>query len=128
MKKTLLPLAASAALILLPVAAVGQSTRVAATTRSQWIQLNPVTPLTASSFAHPPAADQPWVRMNMPATADPAEIAREIRELHDAGISGVEIGQGAFPNNEQLVALLTAANQAGIKVSLSHGPTQNPAG
>ena len=48
--------------------------------------------------------------------------------MHDHGIAGVEIGQGAFPNNEQLVALLKAANQVGIKVSLSHGPTQNPAG
>ena len=48
--------------------------------------------------------------------------------MHDTGIAGVEIGQGAFPNNDQLVALLTAANQLGIKVSLSHGPTQNPAG
>jgi hypothetical protein len=94
MKKALLPVAAFAALILLSVAAVGQSTRVAATTRSQWVRFNPVTPLTASSFAHPPAADQPWVRMNMPATADPAEIAREVRELHDAGIAGVEIACG----------------------------------
>ena len=32
------------------------------------------------------------------------------------------------PNNDQLLALLTAATQAGIKVSLSHGPTQSPAG
>ena len=40
----------------------------------------------------------------------------------------MEIGQGAFPDNEQLVALYTAANQLGIKVSLSHGPTQNPPG
>ena len=64
----------------------------------------------------------------MPATADPAEIAAEVREMREQGIAGVEIGQGAFPNNEQLVALLRAANQVGIKVSLSHGPTQNPAG
>jgi hypothetical protein len=66
--------------------------------------------------------------MNMPPTADPAELAAEVRELHEAGIAGVEVGQGAFPDNAQLVALLTAANQVGIKVSLSHGPTQNPAG
>ena len=56
------------------------------------------------------------------------EIAAEVRDLHEQGIAGVEIGQGAFPNNEQLVALFKAANQAGIKISLSHGPTQNPAG
>jgi hypothetical protein len=66
--------------------------------------------------------------MNMPATADPTEIATEIRELPDHGIAGVEVGQGAFPNKEQLVALFRAANQVGIQVSLSHGPTQSPAG
>ncbi len=64
----------------------------------------------------------------MPATADPVEIAAEVRQMRDYGIGGVEIGQGAFPSNEQLVALLKAANQVRIKVSLSHGPTQNPAG
>ena len=48
--------------------------------------------------------------------------------MHYHGIGGVEIGQGAFPNNDQLVALFKAANQVGIKVSLNHGPTQNPAG
>lgn len=108
-------------LTLLGSAAVAQN-------RAEWIKFNPVTSLTAASFEHPPAADLPWVRMNMPATADPAEIAAEVREMHEQGIGGVEIGQGAFPNNEQLVALLKAANQVGIKVSLSHGPTQNPAG
>ncbi len=89
---------------------------------------NPRTSLTAESFANPPAADRPWVRMNMPATADPAELKAEIEQLHDKGIAGVEVGQGAFPNNDQLVALLTAANKFGMKISLSHGPTQNPAG
>ncbi len=115
-------------LALLGVAALAQNRQVATRQRSEWIKFNPVAPLTAASFAHPPAADLPWVRMNMPATADPAEIAAEVRAMHDYGIGGVEVGQGAFPNNEQLVALLKAANLAGIKVSLSHGPTQNPAG
>ena len=64
----------------------------------------------------------------MPSTADPKEVAAEIQDLHDKGIAGVEIGQGAFPNDEQLVALLSKANELGIKVSLSHGPTQNPTG
>jgi hypothetical protein len=96
--------------------------------RQEWGRINPVTPLTAASFQQPPAGDLPWVRMNMPATADPAEIAAEIREMHEHGIAGVEIGQGAFPDNAQLVSLLKAANQVGIKVSLSHGPTQNLAG
>jgi len=108
--------------------AVGQSSPVAATTRSEWITFNPVTPLTASTFANPPATDWPWVRLNLPAGADPAEIQAEVHQMHDAGIAGIEVGQGAFPNNDQLIALLTAANRAGIKVSLSHGPTQNPAG
>ena len=125
MKKPAIPVVA-AALVLLGAAALAQNRQVAATQRSEWIKFNPVTSLTASSFAKPPAADLPWVRMNMPATADPAEIGAEVRAMAEFGIAGVEIGQGAFPNNEQLVALLKAANQVGIKVSLSHGPTQNP--
>ena len=32
-----------------------------------WSDLNPVTHLTAETFAHPPATDRPWVRMNTPA-------------------------------------------------------------
>ena len=96
--------------------------------RSEWTAINPVTPLTVGSFLHPPAADQPWVRLNMPADADAAELGVEVQQLHDAGIAGIEVGQGAFPNNDQLVAILKAANRAGVKVSLSHGPTQNPAG
>ena len=113
---------------LLAAAALAQNSHVVATSRSAWIKFNPVTPLTAASFAKPPAADRPWVRMNLPATAEPAEIALEVRELSENGIAGVEIGQGAFPNNEQLIALYTAANRLGIKVSLSHGPTQNLSG
>ena len=128
MRRTSIGMAVFTAFLLLSVVAVGQNGRVAATARSEWIRFNPVTPLTAASFAHPPAADQPWVRMNMPATADPAELQAEIEDLHEKGIAGVEVGQGAFPDNDQLVALLTAANRLGIKVSLSHGPTQNPAG
>jgi hypothetical protein len=106
----------------------GQQGRETAKMRPGWYQQNPVTALTAATFAQPPASDYPWVRLNMPATADPAEIAAEIQDMHDHGIAGVEVGQGAFPSNEQLVALLTKANELGIKVSLSHGPTQNPAG
>ncbi len=89
-------IAALAALLIRP-AAFGQTTRVVATSRSQRIRLNPVTPLTAATLAHPPAADRPWVRLNMPATADPAELKTEIRELQGNGIAGVEVGQGAFP-------------------------------
>lgn len=120
MKKSLL-VASITLLIVLSVTA--QNGRVA-----EWRKINAVTPLTAETFARPPATDLPWVRMNMPATADPAEIRATVKQLHDSGIAGIEIGQGAYPNNDQLVALLTAANQYGVKVSLSHGPTKNPAG
>ena len=121
MKPSAVPVVVFTVFAFLGVCALAQN-------RSGWIKFNPVTPLTAASFARPAAADLPWVRMNMPATADPAELATEVRQMHDAGIGGVEVGQGAFPNNDQLIALLKAANQVGIKVSLSHGPTQNPAG
>jgi hypothetical protein len=98
------------------------------TAPAQWTGINPVTALTAGTFAAPGANDRPWVRLNMPESADPAELQAEIEDLHNKGIAGVEVGQGAFPNDAQLVALLTRANALGIKVSLSHGPTQNPAG
>src|ERR1035441_6059509 len=102
MKKSAIPAALFTVLALLGVAALAQNRQVTATQRSEWIKFNPVTPLTAASFADPPAADWPWARMNMPATADPAGAAA-----------------GGWKR---------AANQVGIKVSLSHGPTQNPAG
>jgi hypothetical protein len=128
LKKSLIVAAVIAALVLAGMAALGQKPNATPTTRSEWTKFNPVTQLTAASFAKPPAADWPWVRMNIPATADPAEIKAELQDMRDKGIAGVEIGQGAFPNNEQLVALLTAGNEFGIKISISHGPTQNPTG
>jgi hypothetical protein len=63
----------------------------------------------------------------MPASADPKQLMSEVTELYQGGIAGIEVGQGAFPNNEQLIAILTRANELGLKVSLSHGPTQYPA-
>jgi len=125
MKKFLRFHIAVSAIVLLPTSAFGQSTRVAATTRQEWSSFNPVTRLSAASFAKPPVSDLPWVRMNMPATAEPAEIRAEVQAMQASGIGGVEIGQGAFPNNDQLVALLKAGNDFGIKISISHGPTQN---
>ena len=115
-------------LALSAIATLAQNIAAPPIRRADWIKFNPVTALTAETFANPPAADLPWVRMNMPPTADPGELAAEVRALRGNGIAGVEVGQGAFPNNEQLVALLKAANESGVKVSLSHGPTQNPAG
>jgi hypothetical protein len=128
MKRTCIVMTALVGLSAMVATVVGQSPHVAATTRSEWITFNPVTPLTAVTFANPPAIDWPWVRLNLPTGADPAEIQAEVHQMHLAGIAGIEVGQGAFPNNDQLLALLNAATQAGIKVSLSHGPTQSPAG
>ena len=118
------PLLVLTSILLIVFSVTAQNGSVA----DEWRKFNPVTPLTAATFAHPPAIDQPWVRMNLPATADPAEIKVEVKQLYESGIAGIEIGQGAFPNNDQLIALLTAANQFGVKVSLSHGPTKNPTG
>ena len=114
--------------ILLGTAAWAQNTSPHSAGKTQGTRFNPETALSAASFANPAAIDRPWVRMNLPETADPEEIEAEVQDLHDKGIAGVEVGQGAFPNEAQLVALLTKANELGIKVSLSHGPTQNPAG
>ena len=72
MKKSAIPVAVFTVLALLGAAALAQNRQVAATQRSEWIKFNPVTSLTAESFARPAAADLPWVRMKMPATADPA--------------------------------------------------------
>ena len=65
-------LAAAAAFALLGAASLAQNRQLAAVQRAEWVKFNPVTPLTAASFAQPPAADRPWVRMKMPGTADPA--------------------------------------------------------
>jgi len=99
---------------------------LAAKSEPNWKVLNPVTELSTESFANPGLNDRPWVRLNMPASADPKELMAEVAELYRSGVAGIEVGQGAFPTNEQLVAILTEANQLGIKVSLSHGPTQYP--
>lgn len=116
------------ALGLLATTAIAQNTQTIAAKRGEWSQFNPVTPLTGATFAKPPVNDLPWVRLNMPATADPTELAAQVRALPGYGIAGLELGQGAFPNNDQLISILTAANEVGVKVSLSHGPTQNPDG
>ena len=98
------------------------------TTRPNWSELNPVTRLTAETFAHPPATDRPWVRVNTPDNVTSEELRAEIFEMKKRGIGGLEIGQGTFPQTPQLVAILQAANEAGLKVSLSHGSTVSPAG
>ncbi len=84
----------------------------------------PVTNVTAATFANPPAADRPWVRWNILPETTPAELTTELNQMHDAGISGAELGQGTFPSITQLTAILTTANALGMKISLAHGPTQ----
>jgi hypothetical protein len=86
-----------------------------------WQGINPVTRLTAGSFASPPATDRPWVRWNFPPATTPiAELEKELDELSAAGIAGVEIGQGGNPTNEQLAAILRKATPLGITVSLKY--------
>jgi hypothetical protein len=98
------------------------------TNQPGWSELNPVTSLTAETFSHPPANDRPWVRMNTPDNITTEELKSEITEMKKSGIGGVEIGQGAFPKTPQLIAILQAANEVGLKVSLSHGSTVSPPG
>ncbi|MEZ4702508.1 MAG: glycosyl hydrolase [Rhodothermales bacterium] len=82
---------------------------------------NRVTVLTAAGFAHPPISDWPWVRYNFPPeTAQIPDLERELQELYDAGVGGVEIGQGGAPTFEQLAAILRKATALGMSVSLKY--------
>ena len=63
---------------------------------------------------------------NMPDTADPSEIKAEVQQMHDSGIAGVEVGQGAFPNNSQLVALLPPRTNMGLKSASATVPHRIP--
>src|SRR4051794_33364148 len=48
-------------------AGAGSTSAVAAAARvNYWQGMNPVTELTADTFAQPPANDKPWVRWNWP--------------------------------------------------------------
>ena len=91
----------------------------APSTTSGFRQLNPVTPLTAETFADPPQNDMSWVRWNFPpATATIAELETELQDKYDHNMAGVEIGQGGVPTTEQLVAIYKKATALGITVSL----------
>ncbi len=86
-----------------------------------WKGVNPVTELTTDTFANPPSNDRAWARWNWPpATISIAELESDLVEMHDAGIAGVEIGQGGNPTNDQLVAILTKANALGMKVGIKY--------
>ncbi len=107
---------------------LAQSATLTGNPHPTWPQLNPVTRLTAETFAHPPITDRPWVRVNTPADVTSEELTAEIAEMKQHGIGGIEIGQGTFPKTPQLIAILKAANAQGLKVSLSHGSTAAPEG
>src|SRR6476619_7062291 len=81
--------------------------------------LNPVTPLTATSFADPPQNDMPWARWNFPpATATTDGLQADIQDAYDHNVAGLEIGQGGVPTVDQLVAIYNQANALGITISL----------
>jgi hypothetical protein len=121
------PAIAAIGVSLLTVMAASQ-TPLSETKQPTWSELNPVTRLTAETFLHPPATDRPWVRVNTPENIASEELKVEILDMKKSGIGGLEIGQGTFPKTAQLIAILQAANEAGLKVSLSHGSTVSPAG
>ena len=74
MKKTAALTTLLTSIALWGVSALAQNRGIVAAQKPEWSKFNPVTPLTAASFTQPPASDLPWVRMNMPQTADPAEL------------------------------------------------------
>jgi hypothetical protein len=90
-------------------------------TTATYANLNPVTPLTASTFADPSASEKPWVRWNFKPSDPLTTIDSLDADLEDAaahGIGGVEIGQGGVPTKEQLTAIYAKAAELGITVSL----------
>jgi hypothetical protein len=99
--------------------AVAAASGGAPPTTAAFAALNPVTPLTAATFADPPQNDMPWARWNFPpASATIAGLEEDIQDAYDHNIAGLEIGQGGVPTTEQLVAIYNKANALGIKISL----------
>ncbi|WP_210438985.1 glycosyl hydrolase [Nocardioides xinjiangensis] len=99
-----------------PAAAAAEQAEV-----SYWNGVNPVTELTGSTFANPPANDKAWVRWNWPpATTTDEQLLADLQDMAEANIAGVEIGQGGNPTNEQLSLILDKANELDITVGIKY--------
>ena len=124
MASALAMLAVSAAAASLAAPAVTAQAAPAAVEPAQvtyWNGVNPVTTLSASTFASPPSNDKPWVRWNWPpATTTNDQLLADLQDMADAGIAGVEIGQGGNPTNEQLTLILAKANELDITVGIKY--------
>ncbi|TYL51742.1 hypothetical protein FXB39_08185 [Nocardioides sp. BGMRC 2183] len=81
-------------------------------------QVNPVTALTADTFASPPIDDWPLARYNYPATATVAGLQGELEQMHEDGVGGVEVGQGSNVTLPQLTGLLRKANELDMTVGV----------
>ena len=124
LKNSLTITAVLAALLLAAVtASYGQKPKVAVRSKADLARINPVTALTAGTFAQPPVTDWPWVFYNIPPTAEPEQLKTEIRQMRDAGIGGALTGQGYYPNDAQLIAMLEAGIELGVTISTWSGPT-----
>ena len=80
--------------------------------------VNPVTALTAESFATPPVDDWPLARYNYPATATVPGLQGELVQMHEDGVGGVEVGQGSNVTIPQLTGLLQTANDLDMTVAV----------
>jgi hypothetical protein len=81
-------------------------------------EVNPVTALTADSFATPPIDDWPLARYNYPATATVPGLQSELEDMHEDGVGGVEVGQGSNVTVPQLTGLLQKANELDMTVAV----------
>lgn len=80
--------------------------------------VNPVTALTAETFATPPIDDWPLARYNYPATATVAGLQSELVQMHEDGVGGVEVGQGSNVTLPQLTGMLQTANELDMTVAV----------
>ena len=122
MKTKTIAVASAAAAIVIGGAAGAPLARASSGTppsAAAFAALNPVTPLSTSTFADPPQNDMPWARWNFPpASATIAGLQTDIQDAYDHNIAGLEIGQGGVPTTDQLVAIYNKANSLGVTISL----------